>query len=76
MPILYFISGSLQSKAAQDVLKSSQVRFKGVDASEARLLAALHRDLCIDELPTLVDGGSVYVGLDQIQSFADSQQSR
>ncbi len=69
---LYFLSGSKHSEEAEQLLHRKRISFEKIDASSRYMMAAIHRDLGIDELPTLVYMNTRYVGLKKIRDFVEA----
>ena len=70
---LYFLHGSKHSHDAEVLLGDSDVEFEAVGLSGRDQLAALHFDLGICELPTLIYGSQRAVGLEKIRLFLNGE---
>jgi hypothetical protein len=72
---LYFLSGSLHSQRALDILKGRRIKFRRINASESNVQAELFKLNGIRQLPTLTNGTKKYEGLDQIIDFLEISKS-
>ncbi len=71
---LYFLTGSLHSKNAVDLIEKCQLKIEIIDASETHFLAALYEEQGIKELPCLVGEYQRYTGLAEIKEYVSSLQ--